>query len=56
MRKLADACKDVAGRAAGNYRPAACAPQKSGFDPREQRCWFADNMDVRQSAPLRVRE
>ena len=30
-------CKGVAGRAAGNCRLAACAPQKSGFNLREQR-------------------
>jgi hypothetical protein len=37
-------------------RPAACAPQISVFDPREQRHRFADNMPVGQPVPLRISE
>src|SRR4030095_1094087 len=38
-------------QAAKTYRPAACAPQKSGFNPREQRHWFAEAMFLRQTTP-----
>ena len=37
-------------------RETRTLPRTYGFDPWEQRHRLADNMAVRQSAPLRVRE